>query len=903
MKFSSSRLAVAAFASVVSLAHEARAQDTTLPYLIEEDSDSYMSRFGTSVPFFDFDNGEYQYTLPFGFRFFRNSYTQVNIGVNGLLGFGQSVTERNNVDLSNTAAPNNFIAAFWDDLYAGNVTTTVEGSQPNRVVIIEYDNFQTVQFWGEQMNWQFWLYESPPGRFEIHWGTSSFPGMAMINASMGFENEAGQASSEFGTTCSPNCLGSDFPSQGTIFRATLEAGEDLFAVSTSADVSGTPLRLYQGIPFDSNITVASFHQGDIGPFSYSLYLLSPTETEPSLPAFFTSGPITLTDFETRLITDSVALPLDALPGRYRIGARMDSLDQIMEPDETNNFVIGTQQFIVDERAPDLQVTSVLPDTTMLEPGAMVGVTFNLENNGNLETSADWRVVLSQNRAASASDLVVLSSSSPEMLEIGASNPQHVQVMIPANIRPGRYYFGVVVDPTNAVTELNETNNNARSPDAYDIKTPSVDIVTQTLPVAYIGVPYSSRLVAAGGDGTYVWEQTGGTLPAGLAFVAGPVGEIRGTPTEETSASLTFKVTSNMHNMSRTFMLDVHALGGPLTIVTRDLLPGIVGQNYPPAEEGQDPMNQQRLVAVGGAGTATFTLVSGGPAGLVVDSDGYIHGVPATRGTFQLEVSATDGTNTVMRTIPLTIVEPGRLTLIVGALPDATLGEPFSYTFFTVGQEAGEDLHYGIDASSMAPPGLALGISDGVLAGTPMQAGTYVFAVRVVEGGSANAPSDTASVTLRVLAPADSLSITPTSVPDAVVGTDYSVTFEARQGVGPFTWTTENAAGMYPAGLMGEVVEVDGVKKFRLSGKPTELPSEESQGVNTGGVFSFLLKLDDAQGRHAEEAVSLRILPATEVMQPTPTDKGGCGCNATSSSSDLSMFAALFLALALVVRRR
>src|SRR6185436_18438095 len=106
-------------------------------------------------------------------------------------------TERNNVDFQNTAAPNNFIAAFWDDLYAGNVVTTVEGSQPNRVVIIEYDNFQTVQFWGEQMNWQFWLYESPPGRFEIHYGFSSFPGMAIISASMGFENEAGQASSEF----------------------------------------------------------------------------------------------------------------------------------------------------------------------------------------------------------------------------------------------------------------------------------------------------------------------------------------------------------------------------------------------------------------------------------------------------------------------------------------------------------------------------------------------------------------------------------------------------------------------------------------------------------------------------------------------------------------------------------
>src|SRR5262249_13186543 len=152
-------------------------------------TDPWLARFGTSVNFFDFDNGEFQYTLPFSFRYFRNSYTQVNIGVNGILAFGQSATERNNSDFPTTAAPNNFTAGFWDDLYAGNVTTTVEGTQPNRVVIIEYDNFQTVFFWNEQMNWQFWLYESPPGRFEIHYGPGFFPAMAMISGSMGFENE------------------------------------------------------------------------------------------------------------------------------------------------------------------------------------------------------------------------------------------------------------------------------------------------------------------------------------------------------------------------------------------------------------------------------------------------------------------------------------------------------------------------------------------------------------------------------------------------------------------------------------------------------------------------------------------------------------------------------------------
>lgn len=889
--------AAATLAGSLVSAHEARAQ---LPYLIEELTAPYSSRNGTQVPLFDFDNGESVVNLPFTFRFFRESHNTVNVGVNGYVAFGEAATSNQNQNLPNSATPNNLIAPYWEDLFAGNLTTTTEGSAPNRIFIVQWSRYQTNFFFGEQFDMQLWLFESPPGRFEVHYGPSFGMQFPPIQATMGFEDELGTSGHDF-AGCGNTCTGGNFRAD-VVYRATLEGGTDLYALDVDADVQGTPLRLYQGIPFDASAKIASFHDGPLGPFVYSYYLLGVNETEPSTPPIYTSTEITLNNFESRTVNDVISVPLITPPGRYRLAVVLDTANQIDEPEEGNNIALGTRQFLVGERAPDLQITSIAPAPGPISPGAMLDVTANFANIGNLEAQTDWRIVLSQNRAPSSNDLVLASSSSPLSLGIGENNEMTIPVTIPANIRPGRYYFGAVIDPVNTIPELIETNNTVRSEDQFDVEVGTVELTTSSLPVAYVGVPFTTRLTAAGGDGSFVWELMGGTLPAGLTFVSGPVGEIRGTPTEIGSASLTFRVTSNGDNDTATLTLDVLEVGGPLTIVTRNVLPGIVGQTYPPAEGGVEPANQQRIVAVGGDGPATFTLVSGGPAGLVMDADGYLHGTPQSRGTFSLEVSATDGATTVMREIPMTVVEPGRLTLVVGALPDATLGEPYSYTFFTVGQKEGENLTYTIDAGANTPAGLTLDLSSGVFDGTPMAAGTFVFPVRVAEGSGA---SDTASVTLRVLAPPGSLSITPTTIPDAVLNTEYSVTFEARQGVGPFEWTYENPSGALPAGMALDTFETEGVKKLRLSGTPTALPTEESQGVNTGGVVSFLVQLRDAQGRTAEQAISLRVLPA--VVTPPTEEGGGCGCDAAPSNAGSSagslLFGALCLAGAALLRRR
>jgi hypothetical protein len=56
---------------------------------------------------------------------------------------------------------------------------------------------------------------------------------------------------------------------------------------------------------------------------------------------------------------------------------------------------------------------------------------------------------------------------------------------------------------------------------------AVTIAATPLPVAHVGLPYSARLAAEGGDAPYSWRLTSGPLPRGMHLLAN--GRITGTP--------------------------------------------------------------------------------------------------------------------------------------------------------------------------------------------------------------------------------------------------------------------------------------------------------------------------------------------------------------------------------------
>ena len=131
-----------------------------------------------------------------------------------------------------------------------------------------------------------------------------------------------------------------------------------------------------------------------------------------------------------------------------------------------------------------------------------------------------------------------------------------------------------------------------------------------------------------------------------------------------------------------------------------------------------------------------------------------------------------------------------------------------------------------------PPGVTLGASTGLLSGTPTTAGTYSFTVRVTDHSGLTA---TEPVSLTVI-PGPSLSLP--APPAGWTHTVYSDTLTESGGTSPFTWSV--SSGSLPAGIS---LSADG----NLTGTPTAT-----------GTSSFTVKVTDANGQSATQAISITI---------------------------------------------
>ena len=81
--------------------------------------------------------------LPFGFVFDGYTHTSLFISSNGYLTFGSDGTAWNNVAIPNSAAPDMFIAPFWDDLNpkaGGDIYYATFGHPPNRRFVVEWNS-------------------------------------------------------------------------------------------------------------------------------------------------------------------------------------------------------------------------------------------------------------------------------------------------------------------------------------------------------------------------------------------------------------------------------------------------------------------------------------------------------------------------------------------------------------------------------------------------------------------------------------------------------------------------------------------------------------------------------------------------------------------------------------------
>ncbi|WP_216363487.1 putative Ig domain-containing protein [Subtercola boreus] len=148
-----------------------------------------------------------------------------------------------------------------------------------------------------------------------------------------------------------------------------------------------------------------------------------------------------------------------------------------------------------------------------------------------------------------------------------------------------------------------------------------------------------------------------------------------------------------------------------------------------------------------------------------------------------------------------------------------------------------------------PPGLTLGTSSGVLAGTPTTAGSYTFTVQIVD---ASAQTASRSVTI-VIAAAPSIAFAPSP---GEVGVALSQQPALSGGTAPIVWRI--AAGSLPTGIT-----IDAATGL-LSGTPT-----------ASGTFSPTITATDAFGQVASRPVTLVIvaLPTLTFAAPAAGQVG------------------------------
>ncbi len=173
----------------------------------------------------------------------------------------------------------------------------------------------------------------------------------------------------------------------------------------------------------------------------------------------------------------------------------------------------------------------------------------------------------------------------------------------------------------------------------------------TLPSGTLGTAYAQTVSATGGNGSYTFSVSAGSLPAGLALNAA-TGAITGTPTTAATSNFTITATDGLGATgARAYSVTVNAAiaVNPATLPT-----AMLGAAY-----------SQTVVATGGNGSYVFTVSAGSlPAGLTLNAaTGVISGTPTTAATSNFTITATDGVGaTGQRAYALTVAA----TLVVGS---------------------------------------------------------------------------------------------------------------------------------------------------------------------------------------------------------------------------------------------
>src|SRR5438046_2825539 len=165
----------------------------------------------------------------------------------------------------------------------------------------------------------------------------------------------------------------------------------------------------------------------------------------------------------------------------------------------------------------------------------------------------------------------------------------------------------------------------------------------------------------------------------------------------------------------------------------------------------------RLLTANADGPVVFTITGLAPGMDYDPASGFITGRPTVVGNYHVDITATDGINTITQNnVPLKVNAAGGggnagATFNVNSLPNGTVGVAYS-TILTVTNGVGPYTFGAVDL----PPGITLNGRTGVLSGTPMTPGTFFCGLSVYDAGENTNAAKVVPLLVERAAPASQL---------------------------------------------------------------------------------------------------------------------------------------------------
>ncbi|MBS71595.1 MAG: hypothetical protein CMO20_01395 [Thermoplasmata archaeon] len=177
---------------------------------------------------------------------------------------------------------------------------------------------------------------------------------------------------------------------------------------------------------------------------------------------------------------NVQIPTGINPGYYYLGMIADSRSSVTELDETNNVVADSYRIEIEEPA-DL-IVSTISGPSSGNTGQQASLSWRIDNDGDDSSGwFYWKAYISTDRTITSSDTQFGSTQQASNINGGSYRSGTLTANIPNGLSTRTYYWGIIVDTTDRVSEGNE-NNNAEDGNSISITLSEPDLRADSISV-------------------------------------------------------------------------------------------------------------------------------------------------------------------------------------------------------------------------------------------------------------------------------------------------------------------------------------------------------------------------------------------------------------------------------------